>query len=123
MLNRYRKTYEKIAMGLLSFMPNEKNLKVLQETIRKYESDTNWELYLYKRDEDYIGLVGIEKQEQQWIVRHISVDPSHRNEGLGKLMVQQLAKLDATIQIKSCEITEPFIEKCLQSKEEADMPI
>ncbi|HEY4531645.1 MAG TPA: N-acetyltransferase, partial [Kurthia sp.] len=38
MLNRYRKAYEKIAMGLLSFMPNEKDLKVLQQTIQTYES-------------------------------------------------------------------------------------
>lgn len=27
MLIRYKKTFEKIAMGLLSFMPNEKDLK------------------------------------------------------------------------------------------------
>lgn len=110
-------------MGLLSFMPQEKDLKVLQETIRKYDSDANWELYLYKKDDDYIGLIGFEKQEQQWIVRHISVDPSHRREGLGKLMVQQLAELDVTIQIKPCEVTEPFIEKCLNAKEEADMHV
>ena len=30
MLIRYRKNYEKIAMGLLSFMPTEKDLKRLQ---------------------------------------------------------------------------------------------
>ena len=34
MLLRYKKTYEKIAMGLLSYMPGDKNVKKLQETIQ-----------------------------------------------------------------------------------------
>ncbi len=34
MLVRYKKAYEKIAMGLLSFMPNEKELKKLQQTMK-----------------------------------------------------------------------------------------
>ncbi|HWO97501.1 MAG TPA: N-acetyltransferase, partial [Bacillus sp. (in: firmicutes)] len=33
MLIRYKKNYEKIAMGLLSFMPTEKDLKALQKTM------------------------------------------------------------------------------------------
>lgn len=121
MLNRYKKVYEKIAMGLLSFMPEEKNLKVLQQTIQKYDSDQNWDLYLYKQDTDYIGLVGVEKQGDQLIVRHISVDPSHRGEGLGKRMVQELVALEQACQITACQLTEPFIEKCLNEKKEADM--
>jgi len=118
MLNRYRKAYEKIAMGLLSFMPNEKDLKVLQQTIQTYESEPEWELYLYKKDEDYIGLVGVEKQDCELVVHHISVDPSHRGEGLGKLMVQELATLNRDCQVKACQLTEPFIEKCLNNNEQ-----
>ena len=60
MLLRYKKTYEKIAMGLLSYMPSEKNVKKLQETIHTYETDANWQLYLLKKDEDFIGIIGIE---------------------------------------------------------------
>lgn len=110
-------------MGLLSFMPDEKDLKVLQKTIQKYDSETAWELYLYKQEDDYIGLIGVEKLESELIVRHISVDPSHRGEGLGKQMVQELAELNKAYDIKACQLTEPFIEKCLNEKKEADMPI
>ena len=39
MLIRYKKTFEKIAMGLLSFMPNEKDLKKLQQTMKEYETE------------------------------------------------------------------------------------
>ena len=38
MLIRYKKIFEKIAMGLLSFMPSEKDLKKLQLTIKQYET-------------------------------------------------------------------------------------
>ena len=34
MLVRYKKSLEKIAMGLLSFMPQEKDVKRLMETIQ-----------------------------------------------------------------------------------------
>lgn len=49
MLIRYKKSFEKIAMGLLSFMPNEKDLKQLQQTIKDYETDTDRQLFFGKR--------------------------------------------------------------------------
>ena len=68
MLIRYKKTYEKIAMGLLSYMPGEHSVKALQETIHNYETDENWQLYLWKKDEDFIGLLGIEIGERRLYV-------------------------------------------------------
>lgn len=53
MLIRYKKSFEKIAMGLLSFMPNEKDLKQLQQTIKDYETDTDRQLFLWKRGRGY----------------------------------------------------------------------
>lgn len=38
MLIRFKKSYEKIAMGLLSFMPTEKDVKTLQLTMKDYEA-------------------------------------------------------------------------------------
>ncbi|MBO1915326.1 N-acetyltransferase, partial [Microvirga sp. 3-52] len=49
MLIRYKKTYEKIAMGLLSYMPGEHSVKELQETIQMYETEDDWQLYLWKK--------------------------------------------------------------------------
>lgn len=49
-------------MGLLSFMPNEKDLKQLQQTIKDYETDTDRQLFLWKEDEDIVGAIGVEKR-------------------------------------------------------------
>lgn len=65
MLIRYKKSFEKIAMGLLSFMPNEKDLKRLQQTIKDYETDTGRQLFLWKEDEDIVGAIGVEKRTQK----------------------------------------------------------
>ncbi|AMW98601.1 GNAT family N-acetyltransferase [Rummeliibacillus sp. G93] len=120
MLCRYKKANEKIAMGLLSFMPEHKDVKKLQETICQYNSDPNWQLYLWKQDDDYIGLVGVEIKDNKWIVRHISVDPSHRGEGVGVEMIRKLYEMDVCGSIAADELTEPFIQKCLTMLEEAD---
>ncbi len=59
-------------------------------------------------------------ENSQWIVRHISVDPSHRGEGIGKEMIRQLSEMDLCGSIASDSLTEPFIQKCLTMLEEAD---
>ncbi|HLO12529.1 MAG TPA: GNAT family N-acetyltransferase, partial [Pseudoneobacillus sp.] len=91
MLIRYKKTFEKIAMGLLSFMPNEKDLKKLQLTMKEYETEENWQLFLWK-EEDIIGLLGVlyHDEENTLEIQHISVNPSHRYQGVGKRMVKAL---------------------------------
>ena len=52
MLIRYKKIYEKIAMGLLSYMPGDHSVKALQETIQKYETD------------DRLAVVSLEKRRR-----------------------------------------------------------
>lgn len=49
MLIRYKKTFEKIAMGLLSFMPSEKDLKKLQQTMKEYETEEHLQLFFGKK--------------------------------------------------------------------------
>lgn len=110
MLYRYKKAFEKIAMGLLSFMPEEKNLKVLQQTIRIYENEDDWQLYLWKCEEDYIGLVGVEKQPEHWVVRHITVDPSHRGEGIGRHMLEAVAAEEACGELVPCQIVQRYYD-------------
>lgn len=116
MLIRYKKNYEKIAMGLLSFMPSEKDLKKLQNTIRLYEEDDNWQLYLYKED-DIIGAIGIKIKENVAELRHISINPSYRGQGKGKAMVKALSNQLGNMEIRPTEYTVEFFEKCDQSKE------
>jgi riboflavin biosynthesis RibT protein len=48
MFIRNKKHYRKIAMGFLSFMPNEKDLQKLQNTISDYETEQLLQLFLWK---------------------------------------------------------------------------
>ncbi|MED4138382.1 GNAT family N-acetyltransferase [Priestia megaterium] len=113
MLIRYKRNYEKIAMGLLSFVPTEKDLKKLQQTMKEYEQNEHWQLYLWKQEEDIIGIVGISMLDKSLIeVQHVSVNPSHRQQGIGKKMIKALKEMYTTAQIKPSEIIAPFYKKC-----------
>ncbi|KON87172.1 reductase [Sporosarcina globispora] len=112
MLIRYKKSFEKIAMGLLSFMPNEKDLKKLQQTMKQYESEEDWQLFLWKEGEDIIGLVGVTSSDQTMEIQHISVNPSHRHQGIGKTMIKALAELYPGKTLTSTDETEAFLNKC-----------
>lgn len=115
MLIRYKKSFEKIAMGLLSFMPNEKDLKKLQQTIKNYESDESWQLFLWKEGEDIIGLLGVSFTEHKIMqFQHISVNPSHRQQGIGKMMVNALKEMFPDWTAAANEETSAFFEKCNQ---------
>ncbi|QAV27071.1 GNAT family N-acetyltransferase [Anoxybacillus flavithermus] len=114
MLVRYRKNYEKIAMGLLSFMPNEKDLKQLQQTMKNYETNDDWQLFLWKEEEDFIGIIGAIVREHAVEVQHISVNPSHRHQGIGKQMVKALKELYPNQTLCANDMTAPFLDKCEQ---------
>ncbi|KAB7672889.1 GNAT family N-acetyltransferase [Bacillus sp. B1-b2] len=113
MIIRYKKAFEKIAMGLLSFMPTEKDLKVLQQTIKQYEANENWQLFLWKEEEDVIGLIGVVlEDEDSFTIQHISVNPSHRMQGVGKAMVQAVKAIYPNKKIKSNDLIVAFLSKC-----------
>lgn len=113
MLIRFKKSFEKIAMGLLSFMPAEKDLKQLQQTIKQYETVDEWQLFLWKQEEDIIGAIGvIFKDEDTVEVQHITVNPSHRQQGIGKKMVSALIDLYKNKSVVPNDETEAFFEKC-----------
>ena len=120
MLVRYKKALEKIAMGLLSFMPQEKDIKRLMETIQQYEQQDNWMLYLWKRGEEYVGIVGVLVEETVATIQHITVIPSYRGEGVALKMLQELCELGLFTEIKPNEETEPFVQKCMPIIKEAE---
>ncbi|GAF39117.1 RibT protein [Agrilactobacillus composti DSM 18527 = JCM 14202] len=94
MLVKYKSSYEKIAMGLLSFIPDLKDLNTLTNEIALYQDDNNHELYLWKNNsDDFSGVVGIEVADKYIVVRWISLMPSDRGEGNSFLILDQLRKL------------------------------
>ncbi|MFC0523093.1 GNAT family N-acetyltransferase [Pontibacillus salicampi] len=113
MLIRYKKSFEKIAMGLLSFMPEEKDVKKLLQTIKEYETNENWQLYLWK-EEDILGAIGIRiNDNQEAVIQHITVNPSHRNSGIGKKMVEEVKQqLGSKYSVCSNTNTEAFVTRC-----------
>lgn len=94
MLMRYKKAYKKLAMGLLSFMPNERDLRHLQETIGLYETDPSRKLFLWKEDERIIGVIGVLIVDEYVLeLQHISILPSYRQQGIAKAMIKELLDL------------------------------
>ncbi|KOY82884.1 GNAT family N-acetyltransferase [Lysinibacillus macroides] len=119
MLIRYKKALEKIAMGLLSFMPNEKDVKKLTETIDSYENDDHWVLYLWKKNEEYIGIVGLVTDEHNTAtIQHVSVVPSYRGEGVAKEMLQEVAELGQYQSVRATDETRAFVQKCINCIDE-----
>ena len=108
MLIKYKKAYEKFAMGLLSFMPDERDIKKLQQTMKSYETDEDMQLFLWK-DEEIIGLIGTEIFVEWIEIQHISVNPSYRQQGIGKSMVRALKELYPDKEIKANEYTASFL--------------
>jgi len=112
MLIKYKKSFEKIAMGLLSFMPEEKDVKKLQSTIKEYETNDNWKLFLWK-EEDILGCIGVRVEDDKLIIQHISVTPSHRNMGIGRKMVKAIKEqYENQYFICANERTEGFFKQC-----------
>jgi len=118
MLLRYKKTFEKISMGLLSFMPHEKDVKKLLETIHEYETNPDWHLFLWKKEEDLVGLVGVRMVGTDAVIQHVSVSPSHRGEGLGKEMIQKLPTVLHSTSLIPSEDVQAFYAKCHKKEEE-----
>lgn len=120
MLIRYKKAYEKIAMGLLSFMPNEKDIKKLTETIHNYEQDDNWTLYLWKKDEECVALIGVVVDQDVATVQHLSVIPSYRGEGIARKMLEELKECGFYKSITANNETREIVQKCISIDGEVD---
>lgn len=114
MLIPYKKSHQKIAMGLLSFMPTEKDLAQLRQTMEKYEENPDWKLYVWK-ETDIIGVIGVVIENGSAYLQHISVNPSHRKEGLGKKMLEQL-KTHLPCDLMPTKITEAFMLACQEEE-------
>jgi len=120
MLCRYKKAYEKISMGLLSFMPQEKDVKKLLETIHQYEANPDWHLFVWKKGEDVVGIIGIRIEGTTAMLQHLSVNPSHRGEGIAKQMLQSLSTQLQDAEIKPTEEVQAFFDKCQAENEEKE---
>lgn len=80
MLVQYKKDYEKTAMGLLSYLPDFKNLQNLQDEMKLIETDNEFQLYLYRnQDANIIGVVGTQETDKFIVIRYLSMAPGFRD--------------------------------------------
>lgn len=95
MLVGYKKNYKKITMGLLSFIPDLKDIQRLNDEMDWYEREENRQLYLWssKETSDFIGVIGVEAGEEMVLLRHIAINPSYRNEGISFDMLNALEEM------------------------------
>ena len=90
MLVKYKNDYEKIAMGLLSFIPDLKDVGHLKTELKMYTEDDSHALYLYKHHHDFVG---VELSADFVLVRHLSFSPNFRDEATAFAALAELTKL------------------------------
>ncbi|KRL04334.1 GNAT family N-acetyltransferase [Liquorilactobacillus oeni] len=94
MLYKYKNDYEKITMGLLSFIPDLKEISHLQAEVKWYCDDDERCLFLWKNDAgDFVGVIGVEVINDVLMIRHVAVTPAERNEGVSFEMLNALTAL------------------------------
>jgi len=92
MLLKYRSDYQKIAMGLLSLLPNFKDWDRLQRERAGYQGGDDRTLYLWKdENDDFAGALGTEDQGNFLVVRLITLMPDKQMTENTWHMLDQLA--------------------------------
>ena len=80
-------------MGLLSFIPDLKDVGHLKTELKMYTEDDSHALYLYKHHHDFVGVVGVELSADFVLVRHLSFSPNFRDEATAFAALAELTKL------------------------------
>lgn len=92
MLVKYKNDYQKIAMGLLSFIPELKDVNRLENEIAWYQDDDQRVLYLWRNEHgDFSGIIGIELSDDIVMVRQIALSPSERNQSAYNEILSEVA--------------------------------
>lgn len=122
MLVRSKADYQKITMGLLSYVPDLKDTNRLTSEMEWYNQEENRQLYLWKSDEtgDMAGVVGIEVDEELILLRHIAINPSYREEGMAFDILSALSEKFTPKKVVGTLETASLITKW--QKQSEDMP-
>ncbi len=94
MLIKYKKDYEKIVMGFLSYLDDFKNIKNIQEEMELYHKKNEYQIFLFKhKDGDVEGIIGIQMAPQFVMVRYISLSPAYRTTENQLAILQELKRI------------------------------
>ncbi|MDN6028748.1 MAG: reductase [Lactobacillus sp.] len=91
MLITYKSDYEKITMGLLSYLPDFRNLDNLKEEMHLNQVTPDFQLYLYQTgDDNKVGVVGVQVTEGFLVIRYLSLAPGYRDDHQRQIVVTEL---------------------------------
>lgn len=93
MLIKYKKDYEKTVMGLLSLMPDFKNLKNLREEMALYNKQDNaFQVFLYseERQSNIVGAIGLNVSDQVVAIRYVVFAPGSASEANKRHLIRGL---------------------------------
>lgn len=99
-------------MELLASIPSVHTTPFLNEPKKQCKKDAYYHLYVWQIHEKIVGLIGIEVHAYTFIVRHMVVHPSFRNEGIGHAMVAEVQRMQEPRAMTSSEETKQFLTKC-----------
>lgn len=120
MLVSYKRDYQKIAMGFLSFEADLKDLANLKTELDLYANDDGHVLYLYKEDAkvscNFSGVVGIETGADYVLVRHLDMAPSNRTDADYFAVLDELSQLVADKKIMGSIAITPVIMRWEEAK-------
>jgi len=111
MLVKYKKLNERTAMGLIAFSCEVKDPKYLLETVQAYEQEEDQRLYLYKQDEDFVGVIGFQLMDGHAELKHIALSPSFHGERMSYLLLDEAVKLLRTDITGATEETQRLVDK------------
>ncbi|MGP6140063.1 GNAT family N-acetyltransferase [Jeotgalibaca sp. A127] len=122
MLISYNQNYEKIAMGLLSYIADFKSVDRLQDEMESYIQSEDKQLFLWKDTDtdNIVGIIGVEYNDVVALVRHVAINPSFRNEGIVYKLLNKLQSLFPNHAINGTLETAPIIAKWAQKLNETD---
>jgi riboflavin biosynthesis RibT protein len=120
MFYKYKKSYNKVAIGLLSLMVKGLNFKSLQETIRIYEENPERQLFLWKEGDNITGLAGVEQHDDYFIILHFSVNPSYQKEETAYRMLEVLRE---QMQSKEMHLSKEAARFLAKVRGTSDLPI
>ncbi|MDF7638867.1 reductase [Lactobacillus sp. ESL0791] len=92
MLTECKNDREKTAMGLLSYLPDFKNLTNLKDEIKLNRESPEFQLYLYSNEKgNCVGVIGTQDNDRFIVIRYISMAPGYRNDAAKAAAVRELA--------------------------------
>lgn len=120
MLIPYTNNFEKVVMGLLSYVTAYKNYETLLEEMDRIKTGSR-SLYLWRdrKTENIIGLIGFDQnvKDQTLLIRYLSINPSFRNEGLSLQIFSALKEEFPTYSLTSAIETAGLIKKWAQRRQ------